>query len=400
MAIRKVKEGIYSVGVKDPNLRKFDIVFDTPWGTTYNSYLIMAEKPTVVETSKEGFHEEFLNNIKALIDPSKIEYIVLDHSEPDHSWTVGKLLEIAPNAKVVATRAAITNMRAVLNRDFPSIAAMDGSELDLGDRKLRFIYTPFLHWPDTMMTYDEHDKILFTCDAFGSHYCPEGDSIFNDEVGDITEAVWVYFNSIISPFKPKVLEAIEKIKKLNLDFDMICPGHGPILRDDPFANIALYEKWAKEPAYDSRKVTVYYVSAYGNTKKAAERIACVLRKKGLNAHTVDATHVTKDDIDIILQESAGIVVGSPTIAADVVEPIWNVLINMNPIKAKGKVGAAFGSFGWSGEALKMLEDMLRSRKMDMVEPGIKINFSPSQEDMDKLDEFASRIAEKVLSKQN
>ncbi len=400
MPIRKVKNGIYYVGVKDPKLRKFDIIYDTPWGTTYNSYLIMAEKPTVVETSKEGFHEEFLDNIKALIDPSKIEYIVLDHSEPDHSWTVGKLLDMAPNAKVVATRAALTNMKAVLNRDIPSIAAMDGSELDLGDRKLRFIYTPFLHWPDTMMTYDEHDKILFTCDAFGSHYCPEGDRIFNDEVGDITEAVRNYFNTIVSPFKPKVLEAIDKVKKLDLDFDMICPGHGPILRDNPFANIALYEKWAREPEYDGKKVTVYYVSAYGNTKKAAERIACDLRQKGLRAYTVNATDVTKEDVDIDLQQSAGIVVGSPTIAADVVEPIWEVLINMNPIKAKGKVGAAFGSYGWSGEALKMMEDMLKSRKMDVVEPGIKVNFSPSQDDMDKIDEFASRIAEKVLSRQN
>ncbi|MDI6602205.1 MAG: FprA family A-type flavoprotein [Thermoanaerobacteraceae bacterium] len=400
MAIRKVKEDIYSIGVKDPNLRKFDIVFDTPWGTTYNSYLIMAEKPTVVETSKEGFHEEFLTNLKTLIDPSKIEYIVLDHSEPDHSWATGKLLEMAPNAKVVATRAALANMKAILNRDFPSIAAMDGSELDLGDRKLRFIYTPFLHWPDTMITYDEHDKILFTCDAFGCHYCPEGDRIFNDEVGDFTEALWVYFNSIISPFKPKVLEAVNKLRNLNLNFDMICPGHGPILREDPFDTIALYEKWAQEPKYDSNKVTVYYVSAYGNTKKTAERIACILREKGLNAHTVDAADVSKEVIDRNLQESAGIVVGSPTIAADVVEPIWNVLVNMNPIKAKGKVGAAFGSFGWSGEALKIMEDMLKSRKMDVVEPGIKVNFSPSQEDLNKIDEFASRIADKILNKQN
>lgn len=397
MSIRKVKDGIYSVGVKDPNLRKFDIVYDTPWGTTYNSYLIMAEKPVVVGTVKQGFHEEYLNNIKTLIDPSKIEYIVLDHSEPDHSWTVGKLLDIAPNAKVVATRAALNNLKEILNRDFQSITAMDGNELDLGDRKLRFISTPFVHWPDTMMSYDAHDKILFTCDAFGSHYCPEGDRIFNDEVGDITDAIWVYFNSIISPFKPKVIDAINKVRKLDLDFDMICPGHGPILRDNPSANIALYEKWAKEPEYDSRKVSVYYASAYGNTKKIAERIACVLREKGLNAYTIDAADVSKEDIDTNLQQSAGIVVGSPTIAGDVVEPIWNVLVNMNPLKAKGKVGAAFGSYGWSGEALNMMEDMLKSRKMNVVQPGIRFKFSPTEEDMSKVDEFASRIAETVLN---
>ena len=214
------------IGVLDPDIRVFDIVMHTEHGTTYNSYFINAAKKTVVETAKEKFSETYLSKLKKVTDPADLSYIVIDHSEPDHSGSVRQLLDLAPEAVVVGSGNAIRYLADIVNRPFKSIVVKDGDTLDLGNKTLRFISAPNLHWPDSIFTYLVEDKILFTCDSFGAHYCPE--EMFDDLSDDYTKAFRYYFDTILKPYSKFMIKAIEKIRPL--DISMIATGHGPILR--------------------------------------------------------------------------------------------------------------------------------------------------------------------------
>jgi len=199
------------IGVLDPDLRVFDIVMHTEHGTTYNSYFINAAKKTVVETAKEKFSETYLNKLKKVTDPAELSYIVLDHSEPDHSGSVKQLLDLAPEAVVVGSGNAIRYLADIVNRPFKSLVVKDGDTLDLGNKTLRFISAPNLHWPDSIFTYLVEDRILFTCDSFGAHYCPE--EMFDDLSGEYTKAFRYYFDVILKPYSKFMIKAIEKIRK-------------------------------------------------------------------------------------------------------------------------------------------------------------------------------------------
>ena len=239
----EIRKGIHWVGVLDPGLEIFDIVIPTQWGTTYNSYLIEADEPALVDTVKGNFTEEFLEKLEERIDLANLKHLIVNHTEPDHSGAVGELLRRAPHLKVHGSRAAIQFLREQVNMDFDAHVVGENDSLDLGNRRLRFIMAPFLHWPDTMFTYLEGEGVLFTCDAFGSHYSPpEGKLLESEQAEDFTEAIRYYFDSIMSPFKPKVQEAVAKVG--SLDIDLIATGHGPILDRDPWRVVDLYRRWS------------------------------------------------------------------------------------------------------------------------------------------------------------
>ena len=362
--------------------------------SSYNSYLVKGkEKIALIETVKEPFYDEYVDKIKSLVNLEDIDYIIVDHTEPDHSGALPKLLREAANAEVIGSRTAITFLKGQINRDFKFRIVNDGDSIDLGGKTLKFIMAPFLHWPDTMFTYLEEEKILFTCDAFGCHYTPK--HLFNDLEDDFREAYKLYFDSIISPFKPKVLEALEKIKDIPLD--VIAVGHGPVLRKNIDKYLQDYKEWSKEDGVHKKKVLIYYVSAYGNTRKMAEEIGNGIRDSGvIDVEIYNAKAVDLDNARDKMEKADGLLFGSPTITGDAVEPIWNVIDKINPIKNKNKPAAVFGSYGWSGEAIPLMEERLKSLRLNLVEPGLKVNFIPSDDDIERCRDFGRIFASSLV----
>lgn len=383
-----VRGGIYWVGARNPDLRVFDIVMRTENGTTYNSYLIGADKVALVETVKKGFEDELLSRVGSVISPEKIDYIVVNHTEPDHSGALGVLLERMPKAVVVASKVAVRFLREMLNRDFPHITVGDGDRLDLGGKTLSFISAPFLHWPDSMFTYLPEDRVLFTCDAFGCHYC--GKDIFNDLTGDISEAYRYYYNMIMSPFSGYVAEAVKKIS--HLEFDILAPSHGPVLRDNPREYVQRYRQWSEKTPRSGKSIVVAYLSAYGNTKKLALAIAEGVERAGAAASLIEITSADPAEAAGIINGADGLLVGSPTINRDAVYPVWELLGHISPVVNQGKPAAAFGSYGWSGEAVKLVEQRLSGLQFKVFLPGLKVNFTPDERTINEAREFGRSFA--------
>ncbi len=374
-----VTKDIKWIGAFHPDLATFDVVMETKYGTTYNSYFINADKKAIVETVKEKFHNEYIEKIKQLTDPAEIEYIIVNHTEPDHSGSLKHLLEVAPNATVIGTRSAIRFLKEMINENFKHQIVKGGDVLDLGNKKLTFIDAPFLHWPDSMYTYLEEDNVLFTCDSFGCHYCDKNERLFNDEVGDFSDAYKYYFDVIISPFSKYLLEAIDRIKDLKID--ILAVGHGPIIRENVFEYIDTCHKWATEKVNSNVKGRVFipYVSAYGYTKKIAEAIALGVEEEGLIADLCDIEDIYLGELETRVEISNAIIIGSPTINQNTLPPIYKLFSVLSPVTNRGKLAGAFGSYGWSGEAVDIIENHLKVMKFKIFEKGLKINFLPSEE---------------------
>lgn len=392
----EITQDVYWIGVLDPDLVTFDVVMETEYGTTYNSYLINAEKIAIVETVKESFSEIYLSKIKSLADPQKIEYIILDHTEPDHSGALANLLQLAPNAKVVGSGNAIRYLKDLFEIHFESIIVKDGDTINLGNKTLRFIAAPNLHWPDSIYTYLEEDKILFTCDSFGAHYCD--DRIFDDLVGDYTESFRYYFDVILKPFSKFMLKAIERIKPLQIE--TICPGHGPVLRSDWKKWVDLSESMAQQALNELSETRVFipYVSAYNNTKMVACKIAEGIKASGNIAVDVcDIESMSAGELEEHIAKSSGLVLGSPTINQNILLPIYKCFALINPIRDKGKLAGAFGSFGWSGESRKLIEANLRNLKLNFFREGVFVKFSPNGNELQAAFEYGKAFGEALQS---
>ncbi len=368
------------IGVLDADIKTFDIVMETQYGTTYNSYFINAEKKTIIETVKETFKDEYIEKIKKLTSLEDISYIILNHTEPDHSGSLRHLLRYTPNAIVVGSGNVIRYLQDMVDVPFQSLVVKDGDTLSLGNKTLKFIAAPHLHWPDTIFTYLEDDKILFTCDSFGAHFCHA--SMFDDLVPDYDVAFKYYFDVILKPFSKYMLKAIEKITPLNIS--VICPGHGPILRSTWKKKVELSKKYAEtyllETTHTRKTILVAYVSAYGYTKKMAQALA-----NGIKQH--DTCHVILADIekmelgelDSLITIADGIMIGSPTINQNTLLPIYRMFALINPIRDKGKLAMSFGSYGWSGEASKIINAALVQLKLTLFSDGVTSKFIPFDE---------------------
>jgi NADH oxidase (H2O-forming) len=352
--IIEVKNGIHWIGALHPDLRLFDELYATEHGTTYNSFLVRgSEKNAIIDTVKAKFADDYLAKVRQLIDPAKVDYIIVNHTEPDHSGSLARLLGECPNATVVCTQAAATFLGNLLHTPFKTHVVKDREVLELGEKSLRFFITPFLHWPDTMFTLAEEDRILFTCDAFGAHYC--GTSMFNDEVPDLIHEMNFYFDCLVRPFKDKVLSAIEKIR--NEKIEMICPSHGPLLRKDSLQAVTLYEEWCAPK--DGKKIVIFYISPHGNTGKMSGAVAEGASLPGIEVLQSHIIECDENKIRDLMEEADALVFGVPTINRDIPKPMWNVLADLSTVKLKSSLAGVFGSYGWSGEACKITEDRLR-----------------------------------------
>jgi flavorubredoxin len=392
----EVTKDITWIGITDPDLRTFDIIMETKFGTTYNSFFINADKKTIVETAKENFKDEYIAKLKSVVNPDEIEYIILDHTEPDHSGCVKHLLPLAKNATVVGSGNALRYLQDIVGFPFKSQLVKDGDILDLGNKTIRFISAPNLHWPDTIFSYLIEDKILFSCDAFGAHYCP--DHIFDDESGNFDEAFKYYFDVIFKPFSKFMLKGLEKIK--DLEINMICPGHGPLLRRNwkKYTDLAyeLSNQYLKVITYDRHQVFMPYVSAYGYTREMTEQIAQGIRSAGDYKIIIEdiekMDHFTLEDHII---KSSSLVIGSPTINQNILPQIYALFAAISPIRDKGKLAASFGSYGWSGEGVTIMDNILTTLKLNVVIPGLKIKFAPNDEVCNALFEFGKAFGLKI-----
>ncbi|HEX7412095.1 MAG TPA: FprA family A-type flavoprotein [Bacteroidales bacterium] len=393
--VLEVTPDVKWIGVLDPDLITFDVVMQTRYGTTYNSYFVNATKKTIVETVKENYWETYLAKIRQVTDPAEIEYIVLEHAEPDHTGCLGKLLALAPNATVIGSGNAIRYLRDMLGTDFPHRVVKDGDVLDLGNKKLRIISAPNLHWPDSIYTYLIEDKVLFTCDSFGAHYCSE--EMFDDKVGNWDEAFRYYFDVIMKPFSKFMLKAIGKIKPLEIA--TICPGHGPILRTDWKKYVDLSEKYALAAAVlpGKQRVFIPYVSAYHNTGALAFKIAEGISQPGdIEVQVMDIEHVSMEVLEDQIASSTGIIVGCPIINQNILLPVYQLFAAINPIRDHGKLCGAFGSYGWSGEAFKLIENNLSNLKLKFFGNGVYVKFTPHSDELQKGYDYGKAFAAKLL----
>lgn len=388
MSAVELKDHVYWVGVKDAELEIFDIIMKTEKGTTYNSYLIDDEKIAIIDSVKDGFLDQSIESIQEIIGDRKVDYIVVQHTELDHSGALKRMLEIYPEAVVVASPAALNYLSDILNRDFKSENAAKIGELNLGKHTLKFISAPNLHWPDTIFTYVKEKNVLFTCDVTGAHYCPE-DMIDDPHNDEYLKEFKYYFDVIMGPFKKFVLAALEKIKEL--DIEIIAPSHGPIhVEGYVEKSLQRYKEMSTEEAL-KQNVQVFYISAYHNTERMANYLTNKLNENGIKAEAHEITSMNINEAVELVNKSTGILVGSPTINQDAVEPVWKLLTSICVIPNRGKTAAAFGSYGWSGEGVPMMTERLKSMKFKTLDEGFRFKFVPSEKDFQMADEFIEKF---------
>ena len=399
----EIAPGVHWVGVFDPDLRAFDLILHTANGTTYNAYVVRGEAGVaVIDTVKEEFSELFFRKFESVARYDEITHIVVNHLEPDHSGALPELLRRAPQAKVCISSKAPLMLKALLKPIDAPVGGFrivtSGDSADLGGRTLSFLHTPYLHWPDTQCTYLEDEGILFSGDIFGCHFCDT--RLFNDRTGDFRFSFDYYYAHIMRAFRSHVVRALDQIEPLALR--MIAPAHGPILRHSPHDYVRRYREFATprltNEAGGEKTLLVFYVSAYGNTRRMAEAV-----RDG--AEEVDGVRVSLYDIEgsetnqfvDLVEEADGLALGSPTINGDAVRPIWDLLSSFTSISVQGKLGAAFGSYGWSGEAVRMIEDRLRGIKFDVPVDGLRVKLVPTDDELGRCHEFGRQLATRLVT---
>ncbi len=399
MAAVGIAEGVYWVGVQDPDLRVFDIIMETEYGTSYGAYLIKGRDAiALIDTVKERFWDEYIDNIRSVVDLAEIKYLIINHTEPDHSGSVSKLLQLIPEIKIVGSANAVEFLQEICNQTFEYEILGQGFSIELGGKTLKFISAMLLHWPDNIYTYLKEEKILFSGDSFGSHYADE--RIFNDMIEvDFIPAYKYYFDMIMGPFKPYVIRALDKLSRYEIN--MICPGHGPVIRSNVGRYIDLYRQWAEPTALTNRrpKIVIAYVTAYGYTELLAGRIFERINEGGnIDLQQYNLLETPEQKVIDELQSADGILIGSPTINKDTLPPVWKVLNQLSPIECEGKKAAAFGSYGWSGEAVPNIEARLRMLRMRIM-PGLRVRLNPGMIGLEKAGDFGRDFTRAVLGEE-
>ncbi|MEG2596987.1 MAG: FprA family A-type flavoprotein [Oscillospiraceae bacterium] len=388
MSAVKIIDNVYSVGALNPSLRVFDIVMATEYGTSYNSFLVKGNNKTaLVEGCHKTFYKQFLANIEEVCDFSQIDYIILNHNEPDHTGALAELIVQNPDVEIFCSQAGSLYIKNITNLENLHLHVIkDGETLDLGGKTMRFITAPFLHWPDSMFTYLEEDKLLFSCDFLGCHYCEPYTFDANITRQDSYKtAVKGYYDAIFGPFPTYVRKGLDKIRDLPMDF--VCTSHGPILTREgqlPFV-LEQYEKWCTPHPNENPLIPVFFCSAYGNTRRLATEIAEGILQSIPNAK-VQTYDIIKHDMAVLadlLNRSDAFALGSPTLNRDAVPPTWQLLSHLDAVNCGKKPVLLFGSYGWSGEAVGHLKARLEGVKMKVFAEEMRTVFVPTEDDLQK-----------------
>lgn len=368
-------------------------------GTTYNAYLIKTTDGFILlDTVKEEFSNTFFEKIESICSYDEIKYIVMHHLEPDHSGALPELVRRVPNAKIFISPMATNMFKSITKIDNMNFETVwTNKNLTLGDKTLKFLSTPNLHWPETMSSYLVEDKILFSGDVFGSHYYDN--RVFDDLVGDFDYSFKYYYDHIMRPFKSDVLNALKLYD--SLDIAIIAPLHGPIIRSNPQKYISLYRQWSiKESKHHDKKiVSIFYVTSYKNTQLMAQKMyEGVEDVNNIIANIYDLSALDEHNMLDILEESTGVLIGTPTINGDAPKPVWELLGCMMLLEKKGKVGGSFGSFGWSGEAPDMINQRMKSLNFRVPMNPLKVKLIPTIDELEECYGFGREFGEIVDGK--
>ena len=391
MGSKEIAPDVFWVGVKHHNRRLFDALIPLPYGTSYNAYLILGSKKTaLIDTVNPGFEKELLEKISERIDPAKIDYVIMNHAEPDHANAAKDVLAVAKNAKLVASEKG--KEAAMMYFDIPVEWIMvvdESSEIGLGGKTLKFVDAPWLHWPETIFTYLEEDKILFPCDFFGSHLAVG--EFYADEYGNenTLDMAKLYFAEIMMPFRKPGQTAVEKVKKL--EPKMIAPSHGLIWRE-PKVILDEYAKWTSEKF--QKKVMIAYVSMWGSTEKMVFALRDALVRRGVTVEVFDLPNTEIGHIAKELVDTPVVVVGAPTVLGGVHSVAAYATMLVKTLRAPTKYAAVLTSYGWSGGAVKALQGILEGTKIEVLGV-VEVKGPPKKTEFDKVVELADKIDEKL-----
>ena len=392
--VTELTKGVYWVGVVDWAIRRFHgRELSTHRGSSYNAYLIVDEKIVLVDTVWGPFQNQLIRNISEIIDPAKIDIVVANHAETDHSGGLPAVMRLAPNATVVVSQRGAESVEGHYHQPWNFRKVKTGDKINIGKNDLVFVEAPMLHWPDSMFTYLTGKNILMPNDAFGQHYATA--FRFNDQVDqeELYAEALKYYANILTPFSSLVLKKIDEVLSLNLPVDIIAPSHGIIWRKDPLQIVRKYQQWASQKP--GKSAVILYDTMWEGTRQMAEAIG-----DGLAAEDVPykVFHMAVSDINDVVTEvfkAEAIIVGSPTFNQGVLPTISPILENLKGLKFQNKIGAAFGSYGWSGEAVKIIEEHLDRCKIPVVAEGVRAKWQPKPDDIARCQELGHKVAQAI-----
>lgn len=393
--MKELKNGVYWVGATDWKIRySHGYELSTHRGSTYNSYLIKDEKTVLIDTVWEPLTDRFLENLSEVTDISKIDYVVMNHGEPDHSGALPAIMEYIPDVPVIVSKKGLETAKKYYQKEWNFKVVSTGDKISIGKNDLTFIEASMLHWPDSMFTYLSGENILFPNDAFGQHYASS--SIFNDEVdeAEVYQESLKYYANILTPFSKFVTRKIDELKKLGVPIDIIAPSHGIIWRKDPMRIVEKYYEWAA--GNSEKSAVIAYNSMWGATHKMAEFIGKGLGEGGIDYKIFNVATADRNDIIAEIFKAKGIILGSSTVNNGLLTSILPLIEDLMGLKFINKIGASFGSYGWSGESPDILSEYLTKAKIKVIENGLKFKYMPSDEELEECKTFGKNFAKKVL----
>ena len=391
----QVTEDVWWVGAIDWNIRDFH-GYRTGRGSTYNAYLVLADKITLIDTVKAPFREEMMERIASVVDPGKIEYIVSNHSEMDHSGSLPQVIAAVNPKKVFASVVGAKTLAELFPNPGEITPVKDGETFSLGNRTLTFLETRMLHWPDSMFTYLNEEQLLFSQDAFGMHYASLERFADGCDPAVLAYEAATYYANILLPYSPQVLKLIEKVKSAKLSFKIIAPDHGPIWRKETDAIIGRYAEWAAQKP-EGRAVVVY-ATMWHSTERMARAISEGLAAGGLRVKVMSMDEVHRSDVMYELLCAGAVAVGSPTLNNHMLPNMADILTYMRGLKPRNMIAAAFGSYGWSGEAVREIEEVLTEMKLEKTGEGIRVKNVPDAEALSRCYELGKDMAGQALSR--
>jgi anaerobic nitric oxide reductase flavorubredoxin len=392
----KMTDKVTWVGKIDWELRRFHgDEYSTDRGSSYNSYLVRDEKTVLIDTVWEPFAKEYIENLKKEIDLNEIDYIIANHSEIDHSGALPLLMKEIPDTPIYCTANGVKILKGTFHEDWNFVEVKTGDTLNIGETTFTFVEARMLHWPDSMMTYMDSDAILFSNDAFGQHYA--SDLMYNDKVDqcELWEEAIKYYANILTPFSALVTNKIKEVLGFELPLNMIAPSHGIIWRDNPAQIVEKYLEWADK--YQENQITLVYDSMWHATRKMAEAIADGIKSVDSEVHIklYNAANTDKNDIITELFRSKGFLFGSSTVNKGIMNATGGLLEMIQGIGFKNKRVAGFGSYGWSGEGVKIIENRLKGTKLELIEDGPLVLWNPNKDGIKKCEDFGKKFAERL-----
>jgi flavorubredoxin len=384
--------GVYDVGVTDWNIRDFH-GYSTDLGTTYNAFLVVDEKIALIDSVKKEFADQLIDNIARIVDPRKIDVVISNHTELDHSGSLARIMHrVGEDKPLYCSKMGAKNLARHFSQKWNFQAVGSGDELKLGKRTLTFLETRMIHWPDSMFSYLKEDGILFSSDGFGQHYA--GPERFDDEIGDrIMIHAKKYFANILLLYAMHIEKLIRQVAEMKLDLRMICPDHGVIWRKDPGKIVKAYLDWCRQEP--EKKAVVIYDTMWHSTEKMAEAVNAGIMAEGVPSKPMNLRAWHRSEVMTEVFDAKAVVVGSPTLNNGMFPTVADFLCYMKGLKPKNKIGAAFGSYGWSGEAVKLIENELTDMKIELAQPGLKVQFVPEKPVLDACHEFGRKIGRTV-----